>query len=82
MSLNNNTRMVDILGTYTCVADNIHGSQQSVTNVSYNPTKDNPLPNPIHQFDGFSTDTDTTAKELHIYSSSDDSSDSTLCQFD
>ena len=82
MSLNNNTRMVDILGTYTCVADNIHGSQQSVTNVSYNPSKDNQHPNPIHQFDGFSTDTDTTAKELYIYSSSDDSSDSTLCQFD
>ena len=35
MSLSKNTRMVDVLGDYCIVADNLHGSAQAVANVKY-----------------------------------------------
>ena len=35
MSLNKDTRMVDVLGDYCIVADNLHGSAQTVANVKY-----------------------------------------------
>ena len=35
MSLSNETRMVDVLGDYCLIADNIHGSAQCIANVKY-----------------------------------------------
>ena len=35
MSLNKNTRMVDVLGDYCIVADNVHGSAQTIAHVKY-----------------------------------------------
>lgn len=87
MSLNNSTRMVDVLGDYCIVADNVHGSAQCITNVKYKIKPDsnnsyfnNDRSNIQSRFDfvddGETTDTDrseTTIKELHIDSSDDDS---------